>query len=374
MKKNTFLLTTVLLFLLIGSSCTKTEEKKNCIIGYVYGAYGINLDELDVTKFTHINYSFGNIIDGKIKCEFPNDLSNIQKILKLRDKHNKSMKLMLSVGGWTWSGNFSDMSLTEKSRSIFIQSSLDFIDKTNIDGIDLDWEYPGQIGMNNKFRSVDKQNFTLLLKELREALDKKAIKENRADKYLLTIAAGAGQSYIDNTEMHLCSKYLDMVNLMTYDFYTEADSFSGHHANLYNSKYDSKGISVDTAVKLFLNAGVPKEKLVVGIPFYSRTWGGIKANKQNGQYVKSTSKLKYNREEIEKLISEGKLPVYRDEETKAAYRWSESLGIFMSIEDSLSVAIKAKYIKDNNLKGAMYWAFSKKSKKLLDALNKGIHK
>lgn len=367
---------TFILIALISSGCVQKKNEKGkqyCIIGYVYGANGVDFDKLDVTKFTHINYAFGNIVDGKIKCEFENDIPNIKRIIDLKEKHNPDLKLMLSVGGWTWSGNFSDMALTEESREVFIKSALDFIDKTNIDGIDLDWEYPGQRGMNNIFRKEDKTNFTLLLKELREALDNKSQIENREEKYLLTIATGANQNYVDKTEMDKCSKYLDLVNLMTYDFYTGGDVVSGHQANLYKHEYDKKGISVDKAVKIFLNAGVPKDKLVVGIPFYTRAWGGIKPNNQNGQYIRAEKKFPYKRDEIKKFIEEGKLPLYRDKKSKAAYRWSEELGVFISVEDTTSVKLKANYIKENNLRGAMYWSFSPNTSDLLDALNRGFN-
>ena len=94
----------------------------------------------------------------------------------------------------------------------------------HLDGIDLDWEYPGQIGDHNIFRAVDKENFTAILKLLRQKMD--SLDKNDS-KYLLTIATGANQSYLDHTNMKEAQKYLDFINIMTYDFFTGGSKYTG---------------------------------------------------------------------------------------------------------------------------------------------------
>jgi chitinase len=125
--------------------------------------------------------------------------------------------------------------------------------KYGIDGVDIDWEYPGSPGAGNVFRAVDKQNFTLMLKELREHLDEQSrIDGRKDDPYLLTIATGASRGFLENTEMHEAHQYLDFINLMTYDYHTGGSPVAGHHTNLVSfseySLHKRFGRSVGTVV------------------------------------------------------------------------------------------------------------------------------
>jgi chitinase len=163
-----------------------SQSKK--VIAYVMGGtnnWGDNNEK--VKQITHINYAFANINDGKVVEGYESDADNLKKLNQLKQV-NKELKILISVGGWSWSKNFSDAVLTEQSREIFATSAVDFMLKHNIDGIDLDWEYPGQKGDNNKFRPEDNENFTAILKLLREKLNAISTIKNQ---YLLTIATGA---------------------------------------------------------------------------------------------------------------------------------------------------------------------------------------
>ena len=169
-------------------------------------------------QVTHINYAFANIKDRKVVEGNDNDAEVLKKLNQLK-LTNKDLKILISVGGWSWSKNFSDAVLTESSRQKFANSAIDFVLKHNIDGVDLDWEYPGQIGDNNRFRPEDKENFTAILQLLRKKLDSLA---NGQKTYLLTVATGANQKYLDHTDMKKAQQYLDFINIMTYDFVTGA--------------------------------------------------------------------------------------------------------------------------------------------------------
>src|SRR5690606_29111822 len=125
----------------------------------------------------------------------------------------------------------------------------------------------------------DKTNFTLLLKELREALDVEGAANGR--HYSLTIAAGADRYFIDGTEMAEVQRYLDFVILMTYDMRGGFQTFTGHHANLFTPSGDLFRISADASARLFAEAGVPKDKIVIGAAFYSRMWTDV-PNRDNG--------------------------------------------------------------------------------------------
>ena len=165
---------------------------------------------------------------------------------------NKNLKILISIGGWSWSKNFSDAALTEASREKFTNSAVAFMQKHQIDGIDLDWEYPGLVGDGNVYRAEDRENFTTLLKVIREKLDAISTQDN---KFLLTIATGAFQDYLDHTNMKEAHQYLDFINIMTYDFHTGGSRKTGHHANLKISTSDNNTYQRNaiTAVDQHLN-------------------------------------------------------------------------------------------------------------------------
>ena len=169
------------------------------------------------------------------------------------------------------------MALTSESRRRFVDSAVEFVRRHNLDGVDIDWEYPGLPGIGNPYRPEDKQNFTALMTELRAALDKEGAAQKSAVIWL-TFAAGANvPEFLDHTEMDKVQAVVDFVNLMTYDFReAETDSLAGHHSNLYSNPADDKQLSADRAVRDYLAAGVPPGKIVVGVPFYGHVWAEVK--------------------------------------------------------------------------------------------------
>ncbi|MFI5184731.1 MAG: glycoside hydrolase family 18 protein, partial [Vicinamibacteria bacterium] len=237
------------------------------IIAYVFPKDRlIDPAEIAADKLTHINYAFANVRKGKVVTGFKHDAQNFKVLAGLRTAHPQ-LKDLVSEGACTWSCAFSDASLTPKSRKRFVDSALEFVRRHDLDGIDIDWEYPGLPGNGNTHRPEDKENFTVLLADLRAALDKEGAARGR--HCFLTFAAGAGSDFLEHTEMDKVQASVDFVNLMTYDFREAGDgSEAGHHANLFPSPRDPKDLSADRAVREFLNAGVPPAKLVLGVPFY----------------------------------------------------------------------------------------------------------
>ena len=197
-------------------------------------------------------------------------------------KQNPSLTILISVGGWLGSGGFSDVSLTRQSRARFIDSVMDFLAQHDLDGLDVDWEYPAQPGAGNKYRAEDKKNYTLLLAELRRRFD--AAQKKTGRRLYLTVAAGASDDFLDHTRMRQVAKVVDNVNLMAYDYY-EPDSgpITGHHAALFTNPADPGKDSADASVNAFEAAGVPAEKLVLGIPFYGHSWSGV-PDRDHGLY------------------------------------------------------------------------------------------
>ena len=275
--KHNLLKTNIKYFLLLVAVCTTTlsfgqssKIKKHVIIGYVGGYRGLfDSTMVNPNKLTHINYAFVDVRGnraclGKIKT----DTVNFRNLLKLK-KINPDLKILISIGGWGGSKNFSDAVLTDTAREGFAASAVAIVKKYNLDGVDIDWEYPNDIGAGNVFRPEDKHNFTLMFEKLRLHLD--TLQKQSGRKMLLTAAVGGFSRFIKLTEMGQASKYLDYVSLMTYDFAQDSLHIVLHHTNLYASKGYQTLCSADMAVRDFEAAGVPADKLVVGVAFYGHT-------------------------------------------------------------------------------------------------------
>lgn len=324
-------------------------------------------DKIDATKLTHINYAFANV-NEELKITLGDsyiDPSNIKKLNELK-KINPNLKILISVGGWSWSDKFSDAALTDKSRTIFANSCVDFIKKYGFDGIDIDWEFPVSGGPpTNKYRKEDKQNFTLLLKAIREKLDIQGKKDGK--HYLLTIAGGAGSMGIDNVELWNIHRYLDFANIMTYDMHGTWDKYTDFNAPLYggNSPNYVKS-SVDTAVKSWINAGFPKEKIVMGIPFFGKQYNMVNVwNNGLHQTFNGGLSLSYADIVSKYLNKQGFIRYYHSE---YMVPWLYNGTTFISYEDEESIGHKAEYIKLNGLGGAMIWELKQDPNSIL--LNK----
>lgn len=352
-----------------------TGKSQHIIVGY-YPAWksyeGYTPDKVDVSKLTHINYAFANIgEDYRIAMGYPDkDPANFEMFKELK-KINPDLKILISVGGWNWSGKFSDMAATEENRAKFADSCVEFITKYGLDGVDLDWEYPVGGGLEANSKSPDdKQNFTLLLRNIREKLDAQELKDNK--KYLLTIAAGASNYYIGNTEVDKFHNYLDFVNLMTYDINGPWDSYSDFNSPLYSSDNSFQyEISIDSCVKAWLNAGLPADKLIMGIPFYGYKYD-VSGTSEDGLRQKHIGGSALSYETIVKDYLSN--PEYTKKfHEKSLVPWLYNGKTFVSYDDSQSVALKAEYIKEKNLGGAMVWELSQDSKgTLLNSLYEGL--
>ncbi len=357
-------------------TCSKQVEKQTSselvdasykIIGYVAGYEDFNPALVDATKLTHINYAFANIVDGHVQFELETDSIKIASLMGLK-KTNPDLKVLYSIGGWVWSDQFSHAAAFDWSRKKFAISSVQLMKKHGFDGVDLDWEYPGQRSEDNAFRPSDKENFTLLLAEIRKQLDKQGVVDDA--HYLLTIATGADQAYIDNTDLGQAQKYLDFINVMCYDFYHGWHFQTGHHANVYPSdKEKFNGNSGQQAIARHIVAGVSSNKLVMGIPFYGRQWAKVIAkNESLYQSAMSTGVIVSYRDIIEKLKSGAYKKMY-DESAKSSYLWNAKDSIFISWETPKEITLKTKFIKENGLGGAMFWEYSlDKDQELLNTL------
>jgi len=354
---------------------TTAQTPKPVIVAYVFQRNDlIQPGQIAAQKLTRINYAFANLQGGRIVNGFTNDDRNLAALVALKQE-NPSLTVLVSVGGWLWSGNFSDIALTKTSRDLFIESVVEFINRNHLDGLDIDWEYPGLVGAGNHFRPEDKQNYTLLLKELRHRFNQQEKKLHR--RLYITIAAGASSDFLAHTEMNKVQKYVDTVNLMAYDYYEPTDdAIAGHHAPLFTNPADPKKISADRSVQEFEHAGVPAAKIILGVPFYGHVWGAVTDTDhglfQPGKPIPNAF-AKYGN--ITATMLNNGFVRYWDPIASVPYLYNPEKKIFVSYEDPESLGLKSRYVLDHKLGGMMFWDYSgDPAGALLDAINTGLQK
>jgi chitinase len=356
------------LILLLAVFCTacRTSSPRYRIVGYVYRHTDIY--RIGAEKLTHINYAFGSVsINSQIVLDEPDAAARLAQLQSLKAK-NPRLKVIVSVGGWG-ADNFSDAAFNQTRRDRFAASAIDLIRRYAIDGIDLDWEYPGQPGPGIAFRDEDKENFTLLLKTLRERLDALSDERHRtgSDRYTLSIAT-AGGDYFEHTEMARLHPFVDWFNIMAYDFTGEWTKTTGHHAALhwYKVAGSETGPSGESFVEQYLAAGIPSRKLVLGVPFYGRAWCGVYPGNRGLYQPYEAYESSYPYSALARnFVNQNGFTRYWDRVARVPYLWNPSSATLITYEDPSSLREKARFVMRRHLGGVMYWEHSEDPDEIL---------
>lgn len=326
-------------------------------------------------RLTHLNYAFANVTEqGHVVLERRRDSVNLVRLSALKEDH-PDLEILLSIGGWVWSDYFSNAALTDASRQRFARSAVALLDTYDLDGLDLDWEFPGQEGQDNVHRPEDAENFTRLLRTVRAHLEAQGEEDGRTgdDRYLLTIAAGATERYLQHTHMAEAHASLDFINLMTYNFRGSWSARTGHHANLYAPDDAPQALSAAASVEVWTGADVPGSKLVLGVPFYGRGWAGVRANNRgfHQPYDEATGAFSY--ETLARAyVDQRGYTRHWDESARAPYLWNPDSSAFISYEDPESLRAKPAFVQTRGLGGMMYWQHTHDNGALLKALDEGL--
>ncbi|MBV8656363.1 MAG: glycoside hydrolase family 18 protein [Burkholderiales bacterium] len=326
---------------------------------------------VDTHRLTHINYAFAVIADGVVALRAPKtDPNNIAALQALKQS-NPALKTLISIGGWADSKYFSDVAATAEARARFADSVVTFIQHYGFDGVDIDWEYPVAGGdAGNHARPEDRENYTLLLAALRHALDQ-AGQADGGRHYLLTSATGASTNWLANTDMREVSRVLDWVNLMSYDFSGNWNKVAGHVAPLFTdpaAKSDEAAppSSVSAIVAQYEAAGVPANKITLGLAFYGYAWKGCKSD-QRGEYqpceaagIGSWGEAgEVDFADIDhKLVDKAGFTRHWNAVTHTPYLFNPVTREFVTYEDATSMADKLTFIEQHHLGGAMAWELS----------------
>ena len=314
-------------------------------VGYVTLPTISSVTDTQARKLTHLNLAFAPMKDGETFMEL-ND-RQLLEIARLR-RANPRLAILVSTGGGGDRGH-GEATSTPEGLDKLTASTIRLVEKYDLDGIDCDWEFPGDTGIIE-----EKYQHTALFADYRKKLD--ALTEKTGKKYWLTTAAGAGEWYLNRTEIEKSQVYLDFINLMTYDSNTDS-TIAGHHTHLYESKVPGcpRVQSADHNIRIMVEAGVPIEKILIGVAFFSHRWDRV-PDVNHGLYQPTPFKNMYGPSYTEiSLKYEDKMDYikYWDEDAQAPFLFNGTT--FISYDDPRSVTLKCQYALDHNMGGAFYW-------------------
>lgn len=376
--------------------------------------------DIPADKLTHLNFAFmdfnssGELIYcdkdaaighplGNLGVTYGDVNGGILNAFQVLKSENPNLKIGVSLGGWSKSGDFSTIAANPSIRAKFVENVMKFIKYTNMDFVDIDWEYPGDYREPDKTDNIndegtpnasaaDKENYILLLQDLKEALNKQGKELGKV--YELSVALPAGVSKIEKgIDVDKLFNIVDFANIMTYDMAGAWSTTSGHQTALYtnpNAPEEYKGLSVDESVKYYISQGAEREKIVVGAAYYTRGWEqvsdkGVDSNNpglfgeaavvnknadlsptsgafneapmKNGEGGRAGGVWGYNA--LDKLKSKYPgLKEHWDDSAKAPYLYNSETGAFFTYDNIRSIQEKAKYVKENNLGGIIGWMAS----------------
>lgn len=327
-----------------GSSASVKHQ--SVVAGYYYGGFErMEPSDLPDEYLTHVLYAFGRIDPDTGKVVLANPAKDREKLKELRRRRgeNPELKILLSVGGPTYSAFFSDAALNDGSREIFAQSCLDLVRKEELDGLDINWEYPVLGGRDDVIhRAEDKENYTKLLQEIRSVLD--ILQEEEGKPLFLTATGAPNKQFLNQIEPVAVAQTVDYIFVMAYDFWGTWESRTG-----LNAPMDK----VRSIIEAYLEAEVPGEKLILGIPLYGYRYFGVQEsdNGLNAKYEDGDS------------VTCDMLTNYFEDESYVQYRYKKTPylygnGIFISYEDTDSIASKAALARKLGLAGVGFWETS----------------
>jgi chitinase len=286
------------------------------------------------------------------------------------------LKQNLSIGGW--GAEFSDTAYDPDVRAIFIANLCGYLERYDLDGADIDWEYPvgPDWGQEIKSRPEDKDNYIALLTELRAAMD--ALGEKTGKQYSLSACIPGSAWWVTKNDAIAAANIVDNLKLMAYDYYGGWSGATGHLANLYNNPADPEwgGWSTAQAVDVYLKAGVPAEKITLGFAFYGRAWKGVEDGGANGlfqKYAESAYPDGLAWSQIKDFLNgeDGGYTRYWDDIAHAPFLYNGD--IFITYTDEQAIRDIAAYAKEKGLGGVMVWEYGHDMDgELFNVLNESI--
>lgn len=331
------------------------------------------LPAIDAGKLDTVVYSFA-VVDAEHRVHLPR-AGMAERLTQLAERHDGAPRadVLLAIGGWG-ADHFSEAAASEDARRTFADTAVALVRTHDLDGLDIDWEYPALPGPGISHSPADRDNFPLMLQALREALD--ALSAQTGRRYRLTIAAADGEAAA-GLDLPRIVPLVDAIHLMTYDFYGAGSARTGHHAGLYRSAGANGAADRDTtrAVDEFLAAGVPPHKLVPGAAFYGKafrttTADGAGLHQPFDGEVSFVTWAELQQGYLDRPAFERHL----DPQAQAAWLWNPGTRTFVSYESPDTIRAKAAYVRLRGLGGLMFWDLGGDDARgtLLEAAHRGL--
>lgn len=327
--------------------------------------------EVDPNLCTHIVYSFFGIVnyvnhptlgnESHVDSTAANDLPVLMQLGALKSQ-NPDLKILMAVGGWALGGEpFSVMAADPSRRSSFITDVRNLVIQLQLDGLDIDWEYPTHRGGVPE----DSANFVSLIQDVRTVFN--MIGPMFQKSLMITAALPGGSSWMEGLDLPSLHPLLDYINVMTYDLHGQWDGYTGIHGALYprsSETGDDRKLNQDWAIQTYLDGGVPKEKILMGIPTYGNSFRrivtGLEATLGEAAYSSGANSGPMTMEagfmsyyEICQATKLGGWTDHYDDEQKDS--WANNWNYWVGYTGIEGVGHKAQYIKDNELAGAFVW-------------------
>lgn len=343
-------------------------------------------------RLTEINYAFSDVsadglcasgdswadyqrpftaaesVDGVADAPGQALAGNFNQLRELKAAYPK-LKIVMTIGGWSWSGQFSRLAATEAGRQRFVQSCVaQYLDgdipglpagaaKGVFDGIDLDWEYPGEPGAGNPYGPQDSADFTALLRDFHSALGRAAASAHR--DYLLTADTSPNQyAAAQQLQLDRAAHFVDWLNVMTLDFHGGWDAKTDFAANLYPDPADPQPanarFSIAQTVAYYEAQGVPADKIALELPYYAHAWAGVPAT-GDGLYQPASGAAPTDNAGYA-VVAAQPGTVHYDPITASVWKYDAASQTFWTYDDPATVAAKGQYINAAGLRGASVWS------------------
>lgn len=323
--------------------------------------------------------------DYSIQPTDANDIKMLYPQIQALKQTSKGLKIWISIGGWNFNDPkdpqgagqytyrlFSQMVSQPSSRKQFIDSAIDYAHKYGFDGIDFDWEYPGDQLRGGTLD--DFGNFVQFLKECSEAF------HNATPSILVSYTAppfvpfGLPRSYIEDPNSYYkwisqCAQHLDRINLMGYDYHGPFDDpkLTGANSPLNRDTNPSSTHYIARSVEFYLSNGVPASKIVLGLPVFGHSYAGVNGltTESNGPgkvfssagapgpSTRAPGTLAYY--EIADMMAQRQLLFGADAVTSTAYGYNITGGSWVSFDTPDTMALKVALAKNKQLGGVMFW-------------------
>ncbi|KAI0808572.1 endochitinase [Xylaria sp. FL0064] len=343
---------------------------KNLVYFTNWGIYGRNYQpaQLPVSQLNQVLYAFANFrSDGTVytsdsyadlEKHYDGDSWNdvgtnaygcVKQLYKLK-KANRQLKVLLSIGGWTYSPGFPAAASSDATRSTFAKSAVTLVKDWGFDGIDIDWEWPAS--------DTEANNMVSLLSAIRKELDSYSATYAGNYRFLLSVALPAGPVNYQKMKLSAMNAAgVDQFNMLAYDYAGSWDTTSGHQANLYPDPANPlhTPYSTDAAIKAYIAAGVPANKITMGLPLYGRAFESTSGLGQPYSGVGSGSWE--NGIWDYKALPRSGSEIY-DATAGATYSYDPATKELVSYDNVDMVTRKASYIQSKGLGGSMFWEAS----------------